>query len=400
MEVTTEKTDLKNLDKSDWQTFRFDKIAQKISERVDPNETDLDTYIGLTHIDGEDIHIRRNGTSDDVKGTKLRFYPGDVIFGRRRAYQRKAAIANMHGFCSAHALVLRANPEVIDPNLFPFFLHSDQFMHRAVDISVGSLSPTINWGKLKVQEFQIPPKEKQAQLAELLWSLDDVIEKKKNAKDRYETLYRKYLFDEVSGKSSKKSETWQEHKLNDISTSFSGLSGKSKKDFGTGKPFVTYMNVFSNSKVNPKQYDLVEVEEGESQTQLQYGDILLTGSSETPEEVGMSSVVLDNIEGYYLNSFCYGYRLNNFEVLLPEFARFLFRGQEVRNFMFKHAQGSTRFNLSKSTVKKKLVLRLPSISEQKRIAENLESMVKIVKKFGKTVENSKRFQRSLINQIF
>src|SRR6056297_3392437 len=151
MEASTERIDLKNIDKSDWQTVRFDKIAHKISERVDPNETDLNTYIGLTHIDGEDIHIRRAGTSDDVKGTKLRFYPGDVIFGRRRAYQRKAAIATMHGFCSAHALVLRANPEVIDPQLFPFFLHSDQFMHRAVDVSVGSLSPTIIWGKLKVQ---------------------------------------------------------------------------------------------------------------------------------------------------------------------------------------------------------------------------------------------------------
>ena len=186
MEATTQIIDLKNIDKSDWQTFRFDKIAQKISERVDPNETDLDTYIGLTHIDGEDIHIRRTGTSDDVKGTKLRFYPGDVIFGRRRAYQRKAAIATMHGFCSAHALVLRANPDVIDLKLFPFFLHSDQFMHRAVDISVGSLSPTINWGKLKVQEFQIPPKEKQAHLAELLWSLDDVIENEKQLLERLE----------------------------------------------------------------------------------------------------------------------------------------------------------------------------------------------------------------------
>jgi type I restriction enzyme S subunit len=163
---------LDNLDKSTWQTFRFEQIARSISERVEPSQTDLETYVGLEHIDPESIHIKRFGSKDDVSGTKLRCYPGDVIFGRRRAYQRKAAICEFDGFCSAHSLVLRANPNVIDPKLFPFFLHSDTFMHRAVDISVGSLSPTINWTTLKTQEFLLPPKDQQAKLAELLWAAD------------------------------------------------------------------------------------------------------------------------------------------------------------------------------------------------------------------------------------
>lgn len=175
--MAIQKIDINNLDKSNWQTYRFDEIAQSISERVDPNSTDLEVYIGLEHIDSEAIHIKRMGTREDVNGQKLRFYPGDVIFGRRRAYQRKAAIATTDGFCSAHSLVLRANSDVIDPRLFPFFIHSDMFMHRAIDISVGSLSPTINWGTLKHQEFILPPKEQQAELAELLWAMDEVIEK-------------------------------------------------------------------------------------------------------------------------------------------------------------------------------------------------------------------------------
>lgn len=156
-----------NLDKSDWKTYRFDEICQSISERVDPTNTDLETYIGLEHLDSESIHIRRTGEPSDVKGQKLRFYPGDVIFGKRRAYQRKAAVATMHGFCSAHAMVLRANPEVIDPQLFPFFLHSDAFMDRAVDISVGSLSPTINWRELSSQTFFLPESETQIKLLKL-----------------------------------------------------------------------------------------------------------------------------------------------------------------------------------------------------------------------------------------
>ena len=167
---------LQDLDKSTWQKLPFGEIAKSIGERVDPTKTDLETYVGLEHIDAESIHIKRFGKREDVSGTKLRCYPGDVIFGRRRAYQRKAAICEFDGFCSAHSLVLRAIPEAIDPKLFPFFLHSNQFMHRAVDISVGGLSPTINWTKLKKEKFMIPPKDQQAKLAELLWAADAVLE--------------------------------------------------------------------------------------------------------------------------------------------------------------------------------------------------------------------------------
>lgn len=85
METTAQKTDLKHLDKSNWETFRFEEIASKISVTVDPNSTDLEIYIGLEHLDAEDLHIRRKGTPEDVSGGKLKCYPGDVIFGKRRA---------------------------------------------------------------------------------------------------------------------------------------------------------------------------------------------------------------------------------------------------------------------------------------------------------------------------
>ena len=187
--------DLNNLDKSNWKTYRFDEIAKNISERVDPNNTDLTVYIGLEHIDSESLHIKRHGTPDDVNGTKLKFYKGDIIFGRRRAYQRKAGIATWDGFCSAHALVLRANPDVIDPELFPFFLHSDLFMNRAIDISVGSLSPTINWGTLKHQEFLLPPLEIQKQLCKALLASEYMIQKNEILTDKLQTFISSFFYD-------------------------------------------------------------------------------------------------------------------------------------------------------------------------------------------------------------
>ncbi|SOE23135.1 type I restriction enzyme, S subunit [Spirosomataceae bacterium TFI 002] len=184
--ATKNAIDLLNLDKSTWESYRFDNIAAKISETVNPSETELEIYVGLEHIDAEDIHIHRKGVPSDVSGGKLKCYPGDVIFGKRRAYQRKAAVVDFEGICSAHAFVLRANAEVIDPRLFPFFLHSDQFMHRMIDISVGGLSPTINWGDLKHQEFLLPPKDQQAKLAELLWAMEDMLEKEKEVLEKLE----------------------------------------------------------------------------------------------------------------------------------------------------------------------------------------------------------------------
>lgn len=400
MKAVLEKIDLNNIDKSTWESFRFEEITNRVAETVDPNTTDLKTYVGLEHIDAGNIHIKRFGTPDDVSGGKLKCYPGDVIFGKRRAYQRKAAIVDFEGICSAHAFVFRANPEVIDPKLFPFFLHSDQFMHRAVDISVGGLSPTINWGDLKGQVFLLPPKTEQARLAELLWAMDEVIEKEKINKLNYEQFAKRYLFDSISGKLSSNFSKWTEYIFGELGESYGGLTGKTKDDFGKGSPFVNYMNVFKNSKVNPDQVDYVKIEKGESQNQIKYGDILITGSSETPQELGMSAVVLDDLKGFYLNSFCFGFRLNNFDVLLPEYARFLMRGEEVRKFMFKHAQGSTRFNLSKTTVKSKLKVMLPKVNEQKQIACKLEFIENNLLSFENKILASQSLQKSINNQIF
>lgn len=389
---------LKNLDKSQWKTYRFDEIAKSISERIDPNNTDLEVYVGLEHIDPESIHLKRTGTPDDVDGQKLRFYPGDVIFGRRRAYQRKAAIATTHGFCSAHALVLRANPEVIDPKLFPFFMHSNAFMHRAVDISVGSLSPTINWGTLKNEVFTIPPKIHQQDFSELVINSDLVISSEESVLSNYKRFYKAYLNDIIEKKSAL--EKYIEIGFGELGTIYGGLTGKSKEDFGEGSPFVTYMNVFKNTRVSLEMLDYVRINQNERQNQVRYGDIIFTGSSETPEEVGMTAVVLDEVEGIYLNSFCFGFRLNNFELLLPEYARYLFQRESIRNFIIKHAQGSTRFNLSKSIINEKLNIVLPSIKTQKIIAADLSGKEEFIKALETKNVISKTLKNKLINNIF
>lgn len=159
-----------------WRMVRFDELAQMVNERVDPSDTEADIYVGLEHLDPDSLTLRRWGTPSDVIGDKLQFRKGDIIFGRRRAYQRKLAVAEFDGICSAHAMVVRAKTETVDPDFLPFLMQSDMFMQRAVDISVGSLSPTINWKTLRIQEFPLPPKEEQKSIASLLWAADEAVE--------------------------------------------------------------------------------------------------------------------------------------------------------------------------------------------------------------------------------
>ena len=169
-------------DRKGWRRMPFGAFADSINERVEPSEAAEEIYVGLEHLDSQNLRIRRWGKGSDVIGTKLRFRKGDIIFGRRRAYQRKLAVAEFDGICSAHAMVVRAKPGVILPEFLPFLMMSDRFMSRAVEISVGSLSPTINWTTLKLEEFDLPPLDQQRRIAEILWAVDEVVEDWRTAK--------------------------------------------------------------------------------------------------------------------------------------------------------------------------------------------------------------------------
>lgn len=159
--------------KPGWQRVKFAQLAECVNDRVDdPSKAGVDRYVGLEHLDPESLSIRRWGTPDEVESTKLRFRPGDIIFGKRRAYQRKLAVADFDGICSAHAMVLRAKSDVVLPEFLPFLMQSDTFMERAVAISVGSLSPTINWKTLAAEEFALPPMEEQRRIADMLKAVE------------------------------------------------------------------------------------------------------------------------------------------------------------------------------------------------------------------------------------
>ncbi len=181
------------LKQGDFQEIQFEEIAQNISERVEPKETDLITYVGLEHLDSDNLRIERNGSPADVIGTKLKIYKGDIIFGKRRAYLRKVAVSHFDGIASAHSMILRAKENKIDKEFLPQFMQSDVFMTRAVEISEGSLSPTIKWRTLAQQKFSIPKKSKQNELVALFQQFDTVRDQLKAQKENLKNLKQNLL---------------------------------------------------------------------------------------------------------------------------------------------------------------------------------------------------------------
>ena len=150
--------------------YAFGDIAINSTEKKKPESADKAMYIGLEHLDSGCLTVRRFGVDVAPIGDKLVMKKGDVLFGKRRAYQKKVAIAPFDGIFSAHGMVLRPKTAVIDKGFFPLFIASDYFLDAAIKISVGSLSPTINWSDLKRLEFSLPPLDEQKKLAQVLWS--------------------------------------------------------------------------------------------------------------------------------------------------------------------------------------------------------------------------------------
>ena len=239
---------------------KFGDVVHNIAQRIDPADAQTDVYVGLEHLEPDTLHLRQWGHPSDVTGQKLVFKKGDVIFGRRRAYQRKLALAECDGICSAHAMVIRAKQDMILPEFLPFFLQSDMFMERAVQISVGSLSPTINWKTLKEQMFPLPPLEEQKRLAELLWAADEAMNKLYFCKEHLSNFIDIYI-ENIRNKFP--NSPWKIKKLGDIAKvergKFSHRPRNLPQFYGGPYPFAQTGDIRkSNGEITKFEYTLTD----------------------------------------------------------------------------------------------------------------------------------------------
>ncbi|GAB1594742.1 restriction endonuclease subunit S [Lysobacter claricitrinus] len=375
--------------KSSWKLWRFDQMATNVNVRIDnPSESGMEHYVGLEHLDADSMKVRRWGTPDDVEATKLMFKKGDIIFGRRRAYQRKLGVAAFDGICSAHAMVLRAKPDVVLPEFLPFFMQSDLFMNRAVEISVGSLSPTVNWKTLAAQRFALPPINEQERLLTLFSAMDHGCNEFSEALSAAEALFESSLWNWTTGRLASKKRpieagewskarlpgineipvTWRLVRLTDVARLESGHTpSRRHEDYWSGD--IPWISLGDTERLDTRR--IVETAETVSQKGIDNSSARLLPRDTVvlcrTASVGFCSVMDKPMSTSqdFANFVC------DTNAVLPDFLYFLFRA--MRKYWKKIAMGGGIKTVYMPFFKE-MQIALPPIEEQESIIVGLSSI--------------------------
>ncbi len=335
--------------------------------------TIMNLHYGLIHVG---LPTMVNLTKDKLPNIKEGNMPknfelckeGDVAFADASEDTNEVAktveffnLAGKDIVCGLHTIHGRDNKNRTVIGYKGYAFSSTAFHNQIRRIAQGTKIYSISSKNFSECYIGLPSKPEQTKIATLLRLIDERIVTQNKIIEKYESLIQA-MCDTLIGR-----ETLQVTlSFSDFGQSYSGLSGKSAEDFGDGYPFITYMNVYKNQIIDSTDVGLVKINETEQQSVVRYGDILLTLSSETPEEVGMGAVYLGEAYPLYLNSFCFGIHITDETKIYPPFLAYYVSSQSFRKAVYPLAQGSTRFNLQKSDFMKKK-FSFPVIEKQRKI---------------------------------
>ena len=294
------------------------------------------------------------------KATELK--ENDVLLNITGASIGRTAIATKEiegGNVNQHVCIIRANSKV-NPKFLCNYIQTKKIQNYIQSLQTGGSREGLNFEQIRSFPIPLPNIAEQNKIAQLLDKLNERIATQNKIIDKLQSLI-KGLNDALYAQHGDEVMT----SFAELGTSYSGLSGKSAQDFGSGKPFITYLNVYSNNVINENDFQYVAIKDGEKQNIVEYGDVLFTLSSETPNEVGIGSVYLGK-EKVYLNSFCFGIHITNTKVAFSPYLSYYVSSTVFRKFIYPYARGSTRFNLCKVDFEKASI-KLPTLGHQKRI---------------------------------
>ncbi len=408
----------------DWHFQPLSDIAEPISERVGTSKCvpmSVTTGIGLLcqeekfgrTIAGNSyknyIRLQTNDFAYNKSATKE--FPQGYI--ARYSGTRDAAVPNSIFTC------FRPDAAAVIPEYLDHLLHGNhhgRWLRKYITVGArahGALS--VSDDALMSMPVPLPPdavsRPEQQKIADCLGSLDDLIAadgRKLEALRQHKKGLMRQLFPQpgetvprLRFPEFRNAADWKTKILGTQGRFLSSLTGKAAKDFDTGDAaFIPYMNVFSNAFTNTTDLRSVNVADDESQSAVAKGDVFFTVSSETAEEAGMSSVLLEEIGNCYLNSFCALFRFDEGEKSPdPVFLGYLLRSAPAREHLSRGAQGATRYNISRATFRSLPIL-IPSGPEQKKIADCLGPLDDLIAAEGRKLDSLRQHKRGLIQQLF
>lgn len=401
--VMEQATELQ-LDRSDWQLVKFGDVAIQQKESVDRDNTKLTRYVKGEHMGSEDLHLREWGElTDEYLGPAFirKFGEGDILYGSRRTYLRKVAVAHFDGITSNTTFVIKANEARIDKRLLPFVMLSEGFAEHSIRNSKGSVNPYINWKDIANYEFLLPPKDQQAKLAELLWAMDDVVERNIHVNKTLESLFNTYSFRKFYTyiKKSKNGEIFQPTLGNLLEKSVCNGVFKTREFFGSGTLLINVTDIYNSFKVNPNELERIEVDPKEEDTfSAQHGDVIFNRSSLVRDGIGHSCLVPFHQEKMVFECHLMRVRPKKYKIDSRYLCRYCL-SVFGRNYLISRSQTTTMTTINQEALNK-MPIPLPSIEEQKNLADYLDNIEKISKHASDKTLASKTFQKSLINQIF
>jgi len=375
----------------EWEKCKLGDIAEFSTARVSSVKLDCKNYVSTENM-LQDFQGVVEAKSVPNETNVISFTCGDILISNIRPYLKKVWKATFDGGCSSDVFVLQATDTVAKDYLH-YAVANDKFINYVMSGAKGVKMPRGDKNQMRTYQLSLPSIQEQYKIAKLLTLLDERIATQSKLIEKLESLI-KGLNDSLYAQYGNEVKT----SFANLGTSYSGLSGKSAQDFGSGKPFITYLNVYSNNAINENDFQYVAIKDGEKQNIVEYGDVLFTLSSETPEEVGIGSVYLGK-EKVYLNSFCFGIHITNTKVAFPPYLSYYVSSTPFRKFIYPYAQGSTRFNLCKADFEKASI-KLPSLESQKRIYSILKSIASKIETEKNLLGLYYTQKQSLLRQMF
>ena len=392
-----------------WKQVRFGDVVGNVNKtESDPIGAGIERFIGLEHLEPGSLHVRAWGNVAEGTTFTRRCKPGQVLFGKRRAYQRKVAVAEFDALVSGDIYVLAPKDERLLPGLLPFICLSERFFQYAVETSAGSLSPRTNWSSLSEFEFELPPIDQQQRLVDVLSAADDSIESWRRFRKQHDQYMRTFAshvtMSGLSGGVTQPSPigaipaNWQFALIGELTKSSAfGPRFPGSKYSSTGNVKTIRTTDFDHSGgINFEEIPEANVPEDTAEShKLRDGDFLLSRSG---EYAGLTAIFSDPLDGktYIPAAFLIRYRFD--EVLDPQYLHALCCSDFGERNVMPLATGSAQPNIS-GTRFSGLHIPVPPAGEQKAIVSAISDLSRCSRSIAMKEERSRDLIAALINSI-
>lgn len=378
------------INKSNWTPRKLGEVVTKIEENDKENARNrFDRFLKVEHIDAESLHIKRWASQETGDELNPYFYKifrkGQILFPTRNPHLRRTVFATFDGICGEKTLTLEPIQKLVIPEFIPFLFHSETFYAHSTGAIIGSTNPHVRWRDVAKYEFLLPPKDQQAKLADLLWAIDEVIEREKEVYEKFEKSLL-CLLKNTYCKISKREE-------------LINLCIKPPK-YGANSPAIEFDNKIRYIRITDigsfgnLNNDKVSAHEHDDNYLLKYGDFLMARSADPGR-----SYFYKNSDGKCTHA---GYLIKfslNLDKILPEFLYFFTQTKEFKLWIKQTTRTGTLSNINSKEFSR---LKVPviNIDEQRRIIVEINHFYKIYREVGNKIACSQALFKSIINQIF